>query len=1341
MDRSGRQLAFPDSDSIGVGSHGSAGVEEPGRTAARESNRRLGPGFIDILDFGFQWGIPSMDLIRVGVASTSKTSAVDGVRVAYTVGAGHTATVIQHQTGDEESDILPQGTTIALKIFRQSPTYAAILGELGVFCHPELSEHPNFVKLLFLGWRSPNPFPILGMELGEYGSLDYILCAPGAGLSRAQKAHITMDIAVGLHALHSKGLVHGDLKPGNIVVFKHPDPERALIAKLTDFGGSSRRGTAPGFITSLWSPPEVLHGDPDIEWDKCDVYSYGLVVASIWSRPETFEVERRRSSCILESSVPESLVEDDDRENFLLVAKSVPEDNPSSALHLSLRSLSDTNTTIVGDLLKAVLVPLFWQRPSMIDIVTHCLAEVGDAFGRSLRDEVSFRAEKNRFIKAGTRLFKVWSESFRKRPRAFQEYVLRQLEEEVGGSPDLFNPAVEDIPDDIDEAMSSDEYIELLRLGVDRRICSANGGGDAHMLTHAVEQGRICFHIALCYLFPIGTDFSLETGLRWLRAAVLGGYMLAAYMFPILQNQYPEQSPPPVQERLMLAVAGLTRSLPCLDILASKWPAHYRQLIGVIQGQHTIQLEPGFNDVYHMSTILNSKDGGGRPIESRGIWDSIMSYDLDRARSLLERQADNGKPAATEDDDIAGALHALTYIRDADAASLARLVVSKGADLNAMRPASQGVWATKLEETRVTSALSPAISRGQLLFAQTMIGLHEEKDVPIKDFARALIASVVYRHYDLAAALFELRTRRPSLCDGTPPAELIGLVEQSVLIDPQNLLLASMDDSDMHSLENRAFHGPRHDEAYANTLMLLIGHGANPTDGFFRDCPLYRCLLGDDQVALRCFIRYLRETYDGDPFQQVVDPGHCRGQTWSANGHTGLQTCIYTKSRRCFHILLREFPLLIEEQNLRGLTALHSATFHQEDLELLQALLDQGANVLAVSKDNSSPLMRALRNRNLEAAELITRFCSPEQLAILFRRQPDTGRSLFSRLIDAWLRDRNPELIASFRWAIDQGAAHFYGTTFDAGPHRVEKPLWNDVLANVRPPSEAWQLRDLELLNLLFATFPDRINELQQDGRGPLHVATWYGHVEAVRSLLHQHGADVNLEFGVCEYHPTDPRRMLGRTALNLVIKRDRASGIPDEVRRGGHEDIARWRADCAAIKGLLLAAGGRSGSGASFGEMMEVLALDNDLNVSVDYTQPEPFEHDDIWRGAWPEPLPRDSTSVPLPDLQKIEKSMKTVRTLLGPARISRDGGRNPETDTQEPDGLRIDANWIRHEWRLPEGWEVRMIGDSGRFYFVDHNTRSTTWRKPPLSGPGSAVEPNRIGTNDGLPESAPWR
>lgn len=99
----------------------------------------------------------------------------------------------------------------------------------------------------------------------------------------------------------------------------------------------------------------------------------------------------------------------------------------------------------------------------------------------------------------------------------------------------------------------------------------------------------------------------------------------------------------------------------------------------------------------------------------------------------------------------------------------------------------------------------------------------------------------------------------------------------------------------------------------------------------------------------------------------------------------------------------------------------------------------------------------------------------------------------------------------------------------------------------------------------------------------------------------------------------------------------------------------------------------------------------------------------------------------------------MGIVSTLLGHVRTRRDGSHNTEADTQEGDNWRMNANWIRHMWRLPEGWEVRMIDDTGRLYFVDHNTRSKTWHKPPLARPGSALEQTQRGTNNGLSESEP--
>ncbi|KAJ9059430.1 E3 ubiquitin-protein ligase pub1 [Entomophthora muscae] len=40
----------------------------------------------------------------------------------------------------------------------------------------------------------------------------------------------------------------------------------------------------------------------------------------------------------------------------------------------------------------------------------------------------------------------------------------------------------------------------------------------------------------------------------------------------------------------------------------------------------------------------------------------------------------------------------------------------------------------------------------------------------------------------------------------------------------------------------------------------------------------------------------------------------------------------------------------------------------------------------------------------------------------------------------------------------------------------------------------------------------------------------------------------------------------------------------------------------------------------------------------------------------------------------------------------------------------------------RLPQGWE-RRVDHLGRTYYVDHNSRTTTWNRPPISSPGPSV------------------
>ena len=101
------------------------------------------------------------------------------------------------------------------------------------------------------------------------------------------------DIADGLSALHMCGIIHGDLKPQNILLFKDPETKGALVAKVADFGFSnidflkeSIRGES-----ERWAAPERIHGCPEkiitamqeLDSPGCasDVYSFGLVAVFV----------------------------------------------------------------------------------------------------------------------------------------------------------------------------------------------------------------------------------------------------------------------------------------------------------------------------------------------------------------------------------------------------------------------------------------------------------------------------------------------------------------------------------------------------------------------------------------------------------------------------------------------------------------------------------------------------------------------------------------------------------------------------------------------------------------------------------------------------------------------------------------------------------------------------------------------------------------------------------------------------------------------------------------------------------------------------------------------------
>lgn len=122
------------------------------------------------------------------------------------------------------------------------------------------------------------------------GSLRNVLLRKDRMLDRRRKLTIAMDAAFGMEYLHSKSIVHFDLKCDNLLVNLR-DPQRP-ICKVGDFGLSriKRNTLVSGGVrgTLPWMAPELLNGSSSRVSEKVDVFSFGIVLWEILTGDEPY---------------------------------------------------------------------------------------------------------------------------------------------------------------------------------------------------------------------------------------------------------------------------------------------------------------------------------------------------------------------------------------------------------------------------------------------------------------------------------------------------------------------------------------------------------------------------------------------------------------------------------------------------------------------------------------------------------------------------------------------------------------------------------------------------------------------------------------------------------------------------------------------------------------------------------------------------------------------------------------------------------------------------------------------------------------------------------------------
>ncbi|QTJ70277.1 protein kinase (plasmid) [Rhodococcus sp. ZPP] len=207
-----------------------------------------------------------------------------------------------------------------------------------------LTGHPNIVNVLHVG-TTASGHPYIVMPYHPLDSLDTWIREKGP-LSQEQVLRMGVKIAGAVETAHRLGILHRDIKPGNILLSSYGEPA------LTDFGIAHIRDafeTSKDTITAspAFTAPEILKGAPPTP--ASDVYSIGATLFCALTGHAAFE--RRSGEQMMAQFVRITRQPVPDLREY-----DIPEDIAAAIEHAMTRNPGDRPRSAVefGDELRAI---------------------------------------------------------------------------------------------------------------------------------------------------------------------------------------------------------------------------------------------------------------------------------------------------------------------------------------------------------------------------------------------------------------------------------------------------------------------------------------------------------------------------------------------------------------------------------------------------------------------------------------------------------------------------------------------------------------------------------------------------------------------------------------------------------------------------------------------------------------------------------------------------------------------------------------------------------------------------------------------------------------------------
>jgi serine/threonine-protein kinase len=223
---------------------------------------------------------------------------------------------------------------VALKVVREESRMPgddeALRQEL---LHARSVSHPNVCRVHDLAPSAYGPILVMEHITGQTLHTHIRRKKAQGGYTPDEFRRIASEICAGVGAIHSQGLIHGDLKPGNVMITQNPDGSFGRAVVL-DFGFAkerarlnARRPGAPpdGGTPNYMAPERIRSGGASME---DDIYALALTLWEMWTCRVPEPGSRPRSKPMRQQimfDVPSGLTTDEVKQIFRSLAE-IPAD-------------------------------------------------------------------------------------------------------------------------------------------------------------------------------------------------------------------------------------------------------------------------------------------------------------------------------------------------------------------------------------------------------------------------------------------------------------------------------------------------------------------------------------------------------------------------------------------------------------------------------------------------------------------------------------------------------------------------------------------------------------------------------------------------------------------------------------------------------------------------------------------------------------------------------------------------------------------------------------------------------------------------------------------------------